>query len=134
MRPLGSPSSLGAWTLRIIASTSRIGPPSSPSLPWVISPRSMSEARPFRSPWFVPSLVLKLPSDELELSVSLSVCLCAPSSQAILRYAGKLAKLYPENPIEALYVDSLLDSMEELGSTILRTMPLPEAEGLAERA
>lgn len=35
-------------------------------------------------------------------------------SCAILRYVGKLAGLYPEDPVAALRVDMALDSIEEL--------------------
>ena len=35
-------------------------------------------------------------------------------SNAILRYAGKLTGLYPEDPIAAMRVDMVLDTIEEL--------------------
>jgi glutathione S-transferase len=34
-------------------------------------------------------------------------------SAAILRYAGQLAKMYPEDPLEALAVDMVIDTVEE---------------------
>jgi glutathione S-transferase len=47
--------------------------------------------------------VLQLPSGE-------TVC----QSLAILKYAGKLSKLYPEDPSEALIVDEAIESIMEL--------------------
>jgi prostaglandin-H2 D-isomerase / glutathione transferase len=35
-------------------------------------------------------------------------------SGAILRYVGKLAGLYPEDPVAALRVDMAMEAMEEL--------------------
>lgn len=35
-------------------------------------------------------------------------------SGAIIRYVGKLAGLYPEDPVAALRVDMVIDTMEEL--------------------
>jgi len=35
-------------------------------------------------------------------------------SQAILRYVGKLTGLYPTDPLEALYVDQVLDTIAEV--------------------
>eukprot|EP00300_Choanocystis_sp_HF-7_P043232 c9831_g1_i2.p2 GENE.c9831_g1_i2~~c9831_g1_i2.p2 ORF type:complete len:142 (+),score=31.64 c9831_g1_i2:254-679(+) len=53
--------------------------------------------------------------------------------QAILRYAGKLAGLYPEDPLAALRVDSVLDTIEDANNLLGPTMRLPAEEKLAAR-
>lgn len=50
-------------------------------------------------------------------------------SNAILRYVGKLAGLYPEDPYQALLCDELLDAVEDLWQKLGRTMGL-EGEAL----
>jgi glutathione S-transferase len=54
-------------------------------------------------------------------------------SMAILRYAGKVAGLYPTDPIEALKVDEMLDCCIDVRSKISPTYALPEAERIAAR-
>eukprot|EP01005_Ploeotia_sp_CARIB1_P001574 NODE_493_length_790_cov_307.309201_g484_i0.p1 GENE.NODE_493_length_790_cov_307.309201_g484_i0~~NODE_493_length_790_cov_307.309201_g484_i0.p1 ORF type:complete len:222 (+),score=79.06 NODE_493_length_790_cov_307.309201_g484_i0:53-667(+) len=39
-------------------------------------------------------------------------------STSLLRYAGKLAKLYPEDPVAGLGVDMVLDTVEEIASKL----------------
>lgn len=46
-------------------------------------------------------------------------------SNAILRYAGKLAGLYPSDDLSALVCDEILDAVEDIGSRIGRTIDLP---------
>lgn len=46
-------------------------------------------------------------------------------SNAILRYAGKLAGLYPTADLSALLCDEILDAVEDIGSRIGRTIDLP---------
>jgi len=41
-----------------------------------------------------------------------------PQTNAILRYAGKLAGLYPTDALAALHVDSWIDSIEDAGQTL----------------
>ncbi|CAM9967048.1 unnamed protein product, partial [Pylaiella littoralis] len=41
-----------------------------------------------------------------------------PQSAAILRYAGKIGKLYPENPIAAGKVDAVIDCMFDIQAAI----------------
>ena len=54
-------------------------------------------------------------------------------SMAILRYVGKIAGLYPTDPIEALRVDELLDAIIDIRTKISPTYSLPEAERIAAR-
>ncbi|CAM9733614.1 unnamed protein product [Chrysoparadoxa australica] len=49
-------------------------------------------------------------------------------SAAILRYAGKLAGLYPEDPLEALKVDEIMDTLEDSGAGLRGTMRLKDEE------
>ena len=49
-------------------------------------------------------------------------------SNAILRYAGKLGGLYPNDPIDALRVDELLDVGEEINSELGPSMREPDLE------
>ncbi len=46
-------------------------------------------------------------------------------SNAILRYAGKLAGLYPYDDLTALRCDEILDAVEDIGSRIGRTIDMP---------
>jgi glutathione S-transferase len=48
-------------------------------------------------------------------------------SVAIARYAAKLAKLYPEDPLEALFVDEILDTLGDISSGVPRNITDPEA-------
>lgn len=54
-------------------------------------------------------------------------------SMAILRYVGKITGLYPADPIEALRVDELLESVIDIRSKISATYSLPEPEKIAAR-
>ncbi len=45
-------------------------------------------------------------------------------SNAMLRYAGKLAGLYPEDSMQALYCDETMDAIEDLLHHIVRTLML----------
>lgn len=48
-------------------------------------------------------------------------------SMSLARYAGRLAGLYPDNdPLEALVVDEVMDSVNELISKLPRVAPTPE--------
>lgn len=49
-------------------------------------------------------------------------------SNAILRYAGKLAGLYPSDPLEALRVDELLDFVEDINQALSPSMREPDVE------
>jgi len=44
-----------------------------------------------------------------------------PQSQAIWRYTAKLANLYPTDAVEALWVDSIVDSVNEVADKINHT-------------
>lgn len=50
-------------------------------------------------------------------------------SNAMLRYVGKLAGLYPEDSLQALYCDEAMDAVEDLLHHIVRTLML-EGEAL----
>lgn len=50
-------------------------------------------------------------------------------SNAICRYVGKLAKLYPEDALQALYCDEALDAVEDISQHIGATIGL-EGEAL----
>jgi glutathione S-transferase len=54
-------------------------------------------------------------------------------SMAILRYVGRVAGLYPDDPIEALRVDELLDCCIDIRSKFSATYSLPDAERIAAR-
>ncbi|SEQ48983.1 glutathione S-transferase [Solimonas aquatica] len=47
-------------------------------------------------------------------------------SNAIVRYAGKLAGLYPQDALQALLCDELLDASEDLGSRIGATIQMSD--------
>jgi len=49
-------------------------------------------------------------------------------SNAISRYVGKKAGLYPENPLQALYCDEVLGALEDLTCHIVRTFGLEGEE------
>lgn len=49
-------------------------------------------------------------------------------SLAMLRYAGKLAGFYPEDPLEALKVDQALDSLSEMTSKLPRSKAAKDEE------
>lgn len=44
----------------------------------------------------------------------------AVQSQAILRYIGKLTNMYPSDPLEALNVDQVVDTLADFGATCFR--------------
>nr|WEX24894.1 glutathione S-transferase [Saccharina japonica] len=46
-----------------------------------------------------------------------------PQSGAQLRYVGKLAGLYPEDPLEAAFVDAAVDSVVDNHMKLAPTMP-----------
>lgn len=54
-------------------------------------------------------------------------------SNAISRYAGKLAGLYPSDPWEAALCDEAMDAVEDVITEIAATMVLPEEEKKARR-
>ena len=45
-------------------------------------------------------------------------------SNAMCRFVGKLAGLYPEDPTQALYCDEVLDALEDISHYIVRTFGL----------
>lgn len=45
-------------------------------------------------------------------------------SNAISRYVGKMCNLYPEDPIQALYCDEVLDALEDLNHYVVQTFGL----------
>lgn len=45
-------------------------------------------------------------------------------SNAISRYVGKMANLYPEDPLQALYCDEVLDALEDLNHYVVQTFGL----------
>lgn len=49
-------------------------------------------------------------------------------SNAISRYVGKLAGLYPEDPLQALYCDEVLGALEDLTNQTVRTFGLKGEE------
>jgi len=52
-------------------------------------------------------------------------------SDAIARYVARLAGLYPDNPLQALYCDEVLGAYEDLTNQLVRTMFL-EGDALRE--
>ncbi len=54
-------------------------------------------------------------------------------SMAILRYVGKITNMYPEDPIEGLRVDEVLDAILDIRAKISPTYSLPDAERIAAR-
>jgi glutathione S-transferase len=54
-------------------------------------------------------------------------------SNAICRYVGKMAGLYPEDDLQALYCDEVLDAVEDLTHHIVRTFFLEGEELRAAR-
>ena len=55
-------------------------------------------------------------------------------SNAINRYVGKLAGLYPDDPWQAALCDEAMDAVEDIESKVIATFDLPEAEKKARRA
>ncbi len=47
-------------------------------------------------------------------------------SNAIMRYVGKLGGLYPSDPVEALEVDLVIDTVEEVTKFLVYTMIGPK--------
>lgn len=45
-------------------------------------------------------------------------------SNAMGRYVGKMAGLYPDDPVQALYCDEVMDAIEDVTSHLARTMRL----------
>ncbi|MFC1831065.1 glutathione S-transferase family protein [Thermodesulfobacteriota bacterium] len=54
-------------------------------------------------------------------------------SNAMSRYVGKMAGLYPLDDLQALYCDEVLGALEDLSNRIVRTFGLPEDELKAAR-
>lgn len=54
-------------------------------------------------------------------------------SNAMSRYVGKMAGLYPVDDLQALYCDEVLGALEDLSNRIVRTFGLPEGELKAAR-
>lgn len=54
-------------------------------------------------------------------------------SMAILRYVGKIAGMYPSDPLEALRVDEILDCMLDVRGKLSTTYSLPLEEKLKAR-
>ena len=54
-------------------------------------------------------------------------------SNAILRYVGKLTGHYPEDPLEALLVDEVLDAVEETIGLLAPTFSMGDEEKIAAR-
>ena len=54
-------------------------------------------------------------------------------SNAINRYVGKLTDLYPSDPWQAALCDEIMDAVEDISSTIVATLFLPEEEKKARR-
>lgn len=54
-------------------------------------------------------------------------------SNAINRYVGKLAGLYPSDAWQAALCDEAMDAVEEIATKVWSTMPLPAAEKKAQR-
>jgi glutathione S-transferase len=51
-------------------------------------------------------------------------------STAIMRFAGKLANLYPEDPVQALYCDELLEAVEDMWVKLGPTMHIQDPDEL----
>lgn len=49
-------------------------------------------------------------------------------SNALSRYIGKLAGLYPEDPLQALYCDEVLEALEDLNHYVVQTFGLTGEE------
>lgn len=49
-------------------------------------------------------------------------------SNALSRYVGKMAGLYPENPMQALYCDEVLDALEDVSHYVVQTFNLKDDE------
>lgn len=54
-------------------------------------------------------------------------------SNAINRYVGKLAGLYPSDPWQAALCDEVMDAVEDIGTRVVATFNLPEDEKKARR-
>jgi glutathione S-transferase len=54
-------------------------------------------------------------------------------SNAINRYVGRLADLYPSDPWQAALCDEAMDAVEDVVSEIVTTMFLPEEEKKTRR-
>jgi prostaglandin-H2 D-isomerase / glutathione transferase len=49
-------------------------------------------------------------------------------SNGINRFVGKLAKLYPEDPLQAAFCDEAMDAIEDIAAEIEATIDLPQGE------
>lgn len=54
-------------------------------------------------------------------------------SHAITRFAGRLANIYPEDPILAMRVDEVADTCEELAKILTSTMSLSDEDKVSAR-
>jgi len=54
-------------------------------------------------------------------------------SNAINRYVGKLADLYPSDPWQAALCDEIMEAVEDINSKIFATLFLPEEQKKAQR-
>ena len=54
-------------------------------------------------------------------------------SNAINRYVGKLAKLYPSDDWQAALCDEVMEAVEDIGNKIVATFDLPEEEKKRQR-
>lgn len=54
-------------------------------------------------------------------------------SNGINRYVGKLANLYPSDPVQAALCDEAMDAVEDIGVRLFATFTLPEDRKKAER-
>src|SRR4029077_13469699 len=54
-------------------------------------------------------------------------------SNAINRYVGKLADLYPSDPWQAALCDEVMEAVEDIGTKIGATFALPEEQKKAQR-
>ncbi len=69
----------------------------------------------------------RVPKLEID-GVELSQC------NAINRYVGKLAGLYPTDPLQAAFCDEAMDAVEDISSQVIATFPIQdEAEKKAAR-
>ena len=55
-------------------------------------------------------------------------------SNGINRYVGKLAGLYPEDPVQAAYCDEAMDAVEDVSNEVLATFSMSGDELKAARA
>ena len=54
-------------------------------------------------------------------------------SNGINRYIGKLSGLYPTDPWQAVLCDEVMDAVEDIGTKVVSTFDLPDAEKKSQR-